>query len=102
MNLVRDDFPALWHFLGAYLHQDWQDEYTSTQRAFEDFLDGEPTFAKQVADELDTLLASGRNEQDLETFVLEGGSFYLPSRHGIPTATWLAGLRTLCRAGGAP
>lgn len=98
MNVVRDDFPALWQFFGAYLHQDWHDEYASTQIAFADFLEGEPTSAAQVAAELATVLESERTEQDLETFVLEGGSFYLPRNDGIPTVTWLSGLLDMCNA----
>lgn len=98
MTTFRDEFPALWQFLGAYLHQDWQDEYTSTQDAFRDFLSGEPSSAARVEAELATVLNSGHGEEGLEKFVLEGGSFYLPSRHGIPTATWLTGLLDMCAA----
>lgn len=97
MTMVRDEFPALWQFFGAYLHQDWHDEYASPQTAFRDFLGGEPTLANQVATELTEVLSSGRDERALEDFVLEGGSFYLPTRHGIPVATWLSGLLDLCR-----
>lgn len=96
MTLVRDDFPALWQFLGAYLHQDWHDEYASTELAFRDFLDGEPAFATQIAAELRAVLGSGRDEEALDSLVLEGGSFYLPRNDGIATSTWLTGLLELC------
>ena len=96
MNTVRDEFPALWQFLGAYLHQDWRHEYSSPETAFRDFLDGEPGMAVATAAELTAVLASGRDEDALKTFVLEGGSFYLPSNDGIATSTWLAGLLSMC------
>lgn len=96
MNVVRDDFPALWQFFGAYLHQDWHDEYSSSENAFRDFLDGEPTLAAQVATELTTVLDSGRDEDALDNLVLEGGSFYRPRDDAIATSTWLTSLRSLC------
>jgi hypothetical protein len=89
---VRDDFPALWQFLGAYLHQDWRDEYSSPDMAFQDFLTGEPTLAPLMAAELNAVLSSGRDEEDLERLVREGGSFYLPRNDGIATSAWLASL----------
>jgi len=96
MTLHHDEFPALEHFLGAYLHQDWQDEYGSTDEGFRDFLDGEPRYAALIPAELTAALESGQDEAALETLVLDCGSFYLPSRHGIPTATWLADLLDMC------
>lgn len=96
MNTVRDEYPALWQFLGAYLHQDWREEYLSPEAAFRDFLEGESALAVETAAELTAVLASDRDEDALKTFVLEGGSFYLPSNDGIATSTWLAGLLSMC------
>jgi len=87
MNMVRDEFPALWQFLGAYLHQDWRHEHPSPEAAFRDFLDEEPGLAVETAAELAAVLASGRDEDALKSLVLEGGSFYLPSNDGIATST---------------
>ena len=95
MNSVRDEFPALWQFLGAYLHQDWRHEYSSPEAAFREFLD-DPGLAVETAAELTALLASGRDEDALKSLVLEGGSFYLPSNDGIATSAWLAGLLSMC------
>lgn len=96
MTSVRDDFPALWQFLGAYLHQDWHDEYSSPRMAFEDFLNGEPRLAPLVAAELTEVLSSGRDEEALESLVREGGSFYLPRNDGVPTSAWLTSLLEMC------
>jgi hypothetical protein len=96
MNTVRDEFPALWQFLGGYLHQDWRHEYASPEAAFRDFLDGEPGLAEETAAELTAVLASGRDEDDLKSLVLEGGSFYLPSNDGIAPSAWLARLLSMC------
>lgn len=96
MNSLEADLPALWLFLGAYLHQDWQDDYSSTQEAFRDFLASEPQDVSAIQDELTAVLDSGRDEQALEKLVLDCGSFYCPSRHGIATGTWLAELLEMC------
>ena len=92
MTSLAEDFPALWHFFGAYLHQDWQDEYDSTGAAFRDFLDGEPRYGALVAGELKAVLSSARDEPVLDELVRGCGSFYIPSMHGIATSTWLADL----------
>ncbi len=97
MTSLRDDFPALWHFFGAYLHQDWHDEYESTNAAFRDFLVGEPRYGALMAGELRAVLGSGRDESALDELVRGCGSFYIPSMHGIATSTWLAELLELCR-----
>lgn len=101
MNSVQYDFPALWHFLGAYLHQDWRDEYSSTEMAFKDFLDGEPRYGALIAAELTATLESGLDEPGLETLVRDCGSSYQPSNDGIATATWLASLLAMSRGSAA-
>lgn len=35
-------FPALYQFLGGYLHEDWADDYPDLWHAVDDFIDGEP------------------------------------------------------------
>lgn len=98
MTTIRDEFPALWQFLGAYLYQDWQDEYTSTETAFRDFLHGDPTSARQVAAEITAVLESGRDEAALDQLLRDAGSYYLPSLHGLPARPWLVGLLGMCPA----
>lgn len=95
MNSLEAELPALWLFLGAYLHQDWQDDYASTQEAFRDFLASEPQDASAIRAELRTVLDSGRDEQALENLVRDCGSFYTPRNDGIATSAWLAGLLAL-------
>lgn len=96
MTKIREEFPALWQFLGAYLYQDWQDEYSSIEAAFRDFLDGDRSCAGQVAAELTAVLESGRDEAALDQFLRDAGSYYLPSLHGLRTRPWLTGLLETC------
>ena len=96
MTLRHDDFPALGHFLGAYLHQDWDDDYQSTEMAFQDYLNDEPSSIAEVTAELTTVLESGEDDAAIEDLLRKAGSFYIPSKHGVAPSTWLAGLLDMC------
>lgn len=96
MTAVEDQLPALWLFMGAYLHQDWREDHDSTELAFQDFLRSEPRNAIQIAVELSTVLASDLDESALRGLLLEAGSFYLPDAHGLTTREWLTRLLNMC------
>ncbi|MCW2738637.1 contact-dependent growth inhibition system immunity protein [Nocardioides sp.] len=98
MTLQPDDFPALEQFLGAYLHQDWLDEYTSTEMGFRDFLDGEPRHGALIAAELDRVLNSGEDDATLLDLIRDCGSYYLPDAWGLTARAWLTRLLELCTA----
>jgi hypothetical protein len=89
----QDEYPALWQFLGAYLHQDWRADYSDTSEALSDFLMGEPALAPLLAPEIDGLLDSIRTSEEAEAAVLELGSFFVPSAQGQDCKEWLLLLR---------
>lgn len=89
----QKDYPALWQFLGAYLHQDWRDDYADTQAALLDFMEGEPAFAPKLASEIDHLLASMPTSRDTESAILSLGSFFVPSACGQDSREWLSLIR---------
>lgn len=89
----KAEYPALWQFLGAYLHQDWQDDYANTSDALSDFLVGEPALAPVLAAEIDRLLGTIHTSEEAEAVVLELGSFFIPSAQGQDCRDWLLLLR---------
>src|SRR5687767_724097 len=89
MTSTHNDLPALWLFAGAYLHQDWRDDYDSTELAFQDFLLSEPRHALQIAAELRTVLDSDLDEPALRDLLRQAGSFYLPEADGLTVREWL-------------
>ena len=86
-------YPALWQFLGAYLHQDWRDDYADTQAALSEFMGAEPAFAPNLAPEIDRMLAATRTSEETEAALLELGSFYVPSTSGQDPRQWLIEVR---------
>lgn len=96
MTYQAADLPALRLFLGAYLHQDWREDYESTKVAFGDFLESEPHQTKAIAAELKNVLDSGLNEAALQDLLREAGSFYLPDTDDLAPSAWLAGLLGMC------
>lgn len=89
----RTGYPALWQFLGAYLHQDWRDDYADTNGALSDFMTGEPAFAPALISEIDRLLATTQGSADTEAAILELGSFFVPSASGDDPRAWLLRMR---------
>lgn len=47
--MLDQQYPALWQFFGAYLHQDWREEYESTDAALRDFVSGNPDLGGRAA-----------------------------------------------------
>jgi hypothetical protein len=66
-------YPALWQFLGAYLHQDWREEYESPSAALRDF----------------QVLASTADDAALEELLVKLGGSFVPSRAGQNPRDWL-------------
>ncbi|KRF36962.1 contact-dependent growth inhibition system immunity protein [Nocardioides sp. Soil805] len=87
------EYPALWQFLGAYLHQDWQEDYANTLEALSDFMTNEPTFAPILATEIDHLLNSTSTADEAEAAILGLGSFFVPSARGGDAREWLRRIR---------
>jgi hypothetical protein len=85
-------YPALWQFLGAYLHQDWRDEYESTSDALRDFVSGNPDLAIQLPHELQHVLTTTPDDV-LDELIGDLGSFFVPSRTGQSPRDWLRRLK---------
>jgi hypothetical protein len=86
-------YPALWQFLGAYLHQDWREEYESPSAALRDFVSGDPRFAVDLPTEIEQVLSSPVDDATLEATLVNLGSFFVPSRAGQNPRDWLRSLR---------
>lgn len=84
-------FDALTHLLGCYLHQDWVDEFDSDIAALRAAKDGEQKeLVLAGIAELDTILASGYSEKELEAILGEGiGCYFAPDSIGLSCKEWL-------------
>jgi hypothetical protein len=91
--MLKQQYPALWQFFGAYLHQDWREEYESPRAALRDFVSGDPGFAVDLPTEIEQVLASTGDDAALEETLVDLGSFFLPSRAGEDPRDWLRRLR---------
>ncbi|KRE97413.1 hypothetical protein ASG76_01430 [Nocardioides sp. Soil774] len=87
--MLEQQYPALWQFLGAYLHQDWREEYESTSDAVQDFVTGSRVLAVNLPPEIDDVLASATDDVSLEELLVDLGSFFIPSRAGLDPRDWL-------------
>jgi len=81
-------------YLGAYLHQDWYDEYPDEWAALDDFLaDGPPENAQVFRADIAALLAEHPAEEDVRRIVLdELGSSCLAEVDGWTYRDWLQAL----------
>jgi len=75
-------FPALFQFLGGYLHEDWADDYPDLWHAVDDFIDGEPEWAPRLNGEITQLLADCDTEPTLEHALVKLGLVYHPPGDG--------------------
>ena len=93
-SALSAEYPALWHFLGAYLHQDWQDDYPTLADALTDFMDGEPALAPRLGPDIDSLLGSTATSGEVDVLIVRLGSFFNPSSAGLDARDWLRTIRT--------
>lgn len=87
-------YPTLWHFFGAYLHEDWQDDYVDEWAAVRGFIaDGPAEDAQRFQTEISMLLAEHPSEDAVRGVVLdELGSYYLVDQAGWKYRDWLRAL----------
>ena len=94
---AAQDYPALHRLFGAYFHEDWQDDYTTSTGAVQAFL-GEASYATVDATrrELDRLLASGLDDAELGRLLRDGFDCnYVPQVDELSNGAWLARIRDL-------
>ena len=93
------DYPALAHLLGAYLHQDFLDEFPSSLDAVRVFVITEPIeLVRSADDEITNLLQDERFQDGLGLILRALGSFYDPDSEGVSPADWLEQVRVILRS----
>ena len=91
--MLEQQYPALWQFFGAYLHQDWRDEYDSPSAALRDFVSGNPELAARLPDELEQTLLTTPDEATADELLADLGCSFVPSRAGLDARDWLRRLK---------
>lgn len=88
----------LYQLFGAYLNQDFMDEYDGPWDAVRDFCHGYPTDSvARAAEQVRALLESGDDEAQLETATDELGLEYYPPADGFTYRGWLTELGNFLR-----
>lgn len=81
---------ALELLLGAYLHEDWADDYPDLWHAVDDFIAGEPQAAPHFSAEAQYVLAHCQSEQEIQLTLHNLGMKYYPPGDGWDTyRSWL-------------
>ncbi len=89
-------FPSLVQLFGAYLHQDWCDEFESPDEAVNAFRSGEPEEAVSAArQELSELIALDLDETALSDLMSSLGCYYDPTGDGVSTRDWIVSIKAL-------
>jgi hypothetical protein len=85
------NYPTLWHFFGAYLHEDSRDDYADEWVAVEGLIaHGPPEEAQRFQNEIAALLSDHASEEEVGKSVLdELGSYYLVDAAGRNYRDWL-------------
>lgn len=90
-------YPNLLEFFGGYFHQDWDLEDANPDDVIRRFQSSEPREnVEAVIDELNTLLSSNLNEEELQTgLLLDLQCCYDPRVDWADTTSWLKHVRDL-------
>lgn len=77
--------------LSPYLHQDWPDEFQDSSEALAAAVASEPKeMFCDVCREINSLLASNLNEDDLEKVIRDkAGCYFAPGSEGHTYRSWL-------------
>lgn len=96
-STAERDYPALHRMFGAYFHQDWQDEYTTSTGAVQAFLRDAPYAAVNAArQEIDRLLIATADDETLGRVLRDGFDCnYVPQVDELTNRAWLARVRDL-------
>jgi CdiI immunity protein len=82
--------PAMWHFSGAYLHEDWPEESRDEWTALDAFIEDEPELATRLPAEIARILDQYSNEDELRRFVDQLGASFVPRPESGGYRGWLA------------
>ncbi len=89
--MTQTSYPALAHFVGAWLHQDWVLDYETVWDALEAFRVEEPSCVDQLRDDVGRLVSAGLSDAELEELVGDRlGCEYWPPGDGLTFSSWLA------------
>src|SRR3954454_130183 len=84
------DYPMLRHFFGAYMHQDWTDEFPDEWAAADEFERDEPFSVTAFTAEMEQLLANCPDEQQLRHKLLDSfGAAAMMENLGWKYRDWL-------------
>lgn len=91
--------PALDQLMGAYFHQDWEEDADDPMEVVDQFLRGEPSLAPLLGPEIDELLASEASEAELRRLLVDGfGGNYAADWNGGTYRAWLQQIADRVRA----
>jgi hypothetical protein len=102
-DVLERQFPNLFQVLGGYLHQDFDLDYDSPDAALRAAATGQGY--EQIGGairEIDRLLAGPIGEDELMRLLERLTAGYSPELEGWGARDWLAHVRELLSAGGAP
>lgn len=99
--MMRDKFPKLSQFLGAYFHQDWYIDDADAKSVIRQYLKGEPNSAVQQAiNEIDRLLNLNLDEKQLgDILIYDFCCYYDPSFYNLSYDDWLHWVQTTLKQG---
>jgi len=87
------DYPMLRHFFGAYMHQDWADEFPDEWAAADEFVEDEPYSVATFTAEMEQLLANCPEEGQLRHKLLDSfGAAAMVENRGWKYRDWLKAL----------
>lgn len=93
--MITQTYPALSQFLGAYLHQDWPEEFSTPEAAVEAFHRREPADSvRAVCAELEQAIYEAQQSTDPSRLLSDLGCYYDPRADGRSVPEWLAHVRT--------
>jgi hypothetical protein len=88
------DLPALEQFFGCYFHQDWVDEFSTSEQAVSAFKIGSAIEdINSVCEELGRLLLLPEQGEELQNVLRELGCYYNPAAVGLTIPGWLEQLQ---------
>ena len=78
------------YMLSAYFHQDWNHTHDSWQAVVDEFLSDDGTTVAAVPDEIDQVLASVTDDEELGQLIVDLGCAYSPDEGD---RAWLGAVR---------